>query len=62
MTTPFRGHPEQYLQTLVCTHRTPLQKQTLLHRGLGFRAVGKPLPHTAGIFVFDIYKVLRLDF
>ena len=36
------------------THHTPLQKQTLLRRGLGFRGVGEPLPRTAGIFVFDV--------
>ena len=41
---------------------TPLQKQTLLRRGLGFKGVGEPLPLTAGIFVFDAYKMLRFGF
>ena len=43
-------------------HHTVLQKQTLLHRGLGFRGVGELLPRTAGIFVFDGYKMLRIRF
>ena len=42
MTTPFRGHPEQYLHTPVRTHHTLPQKQTLLRRGLGFSGVGGP--------------------
>ena len=25
--------------------------------GLGFKGVGEPLPHTAGIFVFDVEDV-----
>ena len=36
-----------------------MQKQTLLSRGLGFKGVGELLPRTAGIFVFDVYKMLR---
>ena len=36
ITTLFRGHPEQWLHTLAHTRHTPLQKQTLLRRGLGF--------------------------
>ena len=47
---------------VACTHHAVLQKQTLLCRGLGFRGVGKLLPHTAGIFVFDVYKMLRFRF
>ena len=57
--TLFRGHPEHYLHTLARTHHTQLQKQTLPRRGLGFRGVGEPLPRTAGIFVVDVYKMLR---
>ena len=60
ITTLFRGHPEQYLHTPARIHHTLLQKQALLRRGLGFRSVGEPLPRTAGIFVFDVYKLLRL--
>ena len=45
MTTLFRGHPEQCIQT-----HPLLQKQILLRRGLCFRGVGEPLPRTAGIF------------
>ena len=62
ITTLFRGHPEQYLQTLAHTHthHAPLQRQTLLRRGLGIKGVGEPLPRTAGIFVFDVSKMLRL--
>ena len=62
MTTRFRRHPEQYLHTLVRVHHTLLQKKTLLRQGLGFRSVGEPLPRTAGIFVFDAYKMLRFRF
>ena len=54
ITTPFRGHPEQYLHTLVHAHHAPLQKQALLCRGPGFKGVAEPLPHTAGVFVFDV--------
>ena len=32
----------------------PLQRQSLL----GFKGVGEPLPCTAGIFVFDVQKML----
>ena len=35
ITTLFLGHPDQYLHTLACRHRTPLQQQTLLRRVLG---------------------------
>ena len=56
ITTLFRGYPEQCLHT---TQHTPLQKQTLLRRGLGFRGVGETLSRTAGIFVFDVWKMLR---
>ena len=62
ITTLFRGHPEQYLHTLARTRHTPLQKQTLLRRGLGFRGVGEPLPRTAGIFGFDVWKMLHFRF
>ena len=41
---------------------TSPQKQTLLRRGRGFRGVGELLPRTAGIFVFDVYKMLRFRF
>ena len=51
ITTPFRGHPEEHFHTLAHTGHTPLQKQALLRRGLGFRGVGESLPRTAGIFV-----------
>ena len=59
ITTLFRGHPEQYPHTLARKHNAQLQKQTLLRRGLGFKGVGEPLPRTAGIFVRDVYKMLR---
>ena len=62
ITTLFRGHPELYLHTLVRTHHTVFQKQTLLRGGWGFRGVGELLPRTAGIFVFDVYKMLRFRF
>ena len=58
ITTLYRGHPEQYLHTVARTYHAPLQKQTLLCRGLGFRGVGEPIPRTAVIFVFDVYKML----
>ena len=57
ITTLFRGHSEQYFRTLAHTRHTTLQKQTLLRRGLGFRGVGEPLPSTAGIFGFDVWKL-----
>ena len=62
ITTLFRGHPEHYLHTLTRTRHTLLQKQTLLRRGLGFRAVGEPLPRTAGIFGSDVWKMLHFRF
>ena len=61
ITTLFRGHPEQYLHTLARTCHTPLQKQTLLRRGLGFRGVGEPLPRTAGSFGFDVLQDVALQ-
>ena len=62
ITTLFRGHPELYLHTLVRRHHTVFQKQTLLRRGWGFKGVDELLPRTAGIFVFDVYKMLRFRF
>ena len=50
------------LHTRARTHRTVLQKHPLLRRGLGFRGVGELLPRTAGIFVVDVYKMLRFRF
>ena len=43
-------------------HHTPLQKQTLLRGGLGFKGVGETLPRTAGICVFGVQKMLRSRF
>ena len=62
ITTLLRGHPEQHLHTAAHAHHTTLRKQALLRRGLGFRGVGEPLPRTAGIFVFDVRKMLRFRF
>ena len=62
MTTLFRRRPKQYLHTIARTHRTVLQKLALLRRGLGFRRVSEPLPNTADIFVFVVYKMLRFRF
>ena len=60
ITTLFRGQPEQYLHTLARTHTThhfkskPSCAEVL--------ALGVFLPHTACIFVFDVYKMLRFMF
>ena len=62
ITTLFRRHPDQYHHALARTHHAPLQKQTLLRRGLGFTGVAEPLPHAAGIFDFNVKKMFRFRF